>query len=242
MGDAKLDFLEKVAGKYFEEWLISGTEYIERMQKFPILNKLAVNLGNKYLEVHHGGQIIPLNELLKVLELIENPAIMPCVCRNMVGKEKYCCLSFGLLPELYEKANPNEYIEEISVPKAKKLLTKWNAEGYYHLILYLKAPYVTTVCNCSSLYCTAYKERHILGTKPILIKSEFVARVERTKCNGCKKCMSRCQFGAINYDIDENKSFINITKCFGCGLCQTGCKCDAIELIERNLTPAKNLW
>jgi ferredoxin len=242
MGEAKLDFLEKIAGKYFDEWLISGTESIEKFQKIPILNKIAVNVGERYVEKHHGGQIIPLKELIEVLELIENPALLPCVCREIVGKEKYCCLNFGMLPELYKKANPNEYIEEVSTQRAKKLLTNWNKEGQYHLILWSKIPYVTTVCNCTGLYCTAYKERQFLGGKKTLIKGEFVAKIDLKFCNGCKICLTRCQFGAINFDIDENKSFINLSKCFGCGLCKTGCKQNAIELVERRLTPARNLW
>jgi ferredoxin len=242
MGEAKSDFLEKIAGKHFNEWLINGMETIEQFQNIPILNKIVVNLSEKYLDVYHGGQIIPLPELLQVLELIENPALLPCVCREMVGKEKYCCLNFGLLPDLYKKANPNDYIEEVSVQKAKRLLTEWNKVGYYHLILYSKAPYITTVCNCTGHYCTAYKDRNVLGTKTTLLKSEFVAKVKPNLCNGCRTCLSRCQFGAILFDLDENISFVNVSKCFGCGLCQTGCKLNAIEMIERRLSPAKNLW
>jgi ferredoxin len=242
MGEARIEFLEKIAGRYYEEWTIGGFEAIERFRDIPILNKLAINLGEKYEERMHGGQIIHLNDALEVLELCENPAMLPCECRRIAGVEKYSCLNFGLLPELYKKANPDDYMEEVSVNKAKKMLSDWNEEGYYHLVLWSKAPYVTTVCNCTTPYCMGYKGRTVLNSKTTMIKGEYIARVETMQCTGCKDCLSRCQFGAIIFNLDDEKAFIDMRKCFGCGLCQTGCEQNAIELIERKLTPARNFW
>ncbi len=242
MGEARLEFLEKIAGKHYEEWIIGGFETLERFKGIPILNKLALNLGEKYEEKMHGGQIIPLEDALKVLELCENPAILPCACRRIVGREKYCCMNFGLIPELYEKANQDDYIEELTLNKAKKLLLNWNKEGMYHLILWSKAPYTTTLCNCTTMHCTGYKERESVGSKTTLMKGEYVARVNEESCNGCKSCLIRCPFGSMRFNLDDEKAFVDIRKCFGCGLCKTGCKQNAIELHERKLTPAKNLW
>ncbi|MFQ5975108.1 MAG: 4Fe-4S dicluster domain-containing protein [Candidatus Hydrothermarchaeales archaeon] len=242
MGEARLEFLEKISGKYFEEWLVDGTELLERFKDIPLLNKLTVNLMERYEKKLHSGQIIPIEEATKVLELVENPALLPCVCRELVGDESYTCLNFGLIPELYEKSNPNSSIEEISTNSAIRRLNKWNKEGLYQLILYYNAPYIATICNCSSLTCTAFKERHVMGTKTTMIKSEFVARINPTLCNGCKICLLRCQFGAIRYDFDREKAFIDIRECYGCGLCKTGCDQKAIDLIDRKFTPAKNLW
>lgn len=242
MGEARLDFLEKIAGRYYEEWTIGGFEAIERFKDIPLLNKLAVNLGEKYEVRMHGGQIIPLTDVLKVLELCENPAVLPCECRLIVGEERYYCLNFGLIPELYEKANPEYSIEELSVNKAKRMLSDWNKEGYYHLILWSKAPYVTTVCNCTTPYCMGYKGRLVLGSKTSMIKGEYIAKVNESLCSGSKNCLIRCPFGAISFNLDDEKAFVDIRKCFGCGLCETGCKNRAIELIERKLTPTKNIW
>lgn len=242
MGEARREFLEKIAGKHFEEWIISGFETIEWFKKVPLLNKLAINLGEKYEKKMHGGQVIPLGDAIKILEICENPALLPCACRLITGDEKYYCLNFGLIPELYEKANQNESIEELTVNRAKRLLKEWNKKGLFHEILYYKIPYVGTICNCSNIYCTAYKERLVVGTKYTLIKSEYIAVVDPEKCVGCKICLTKCQFGAILFNLDYEKAFIDIRKCFGCGLCETSCKHQAINLIERRLTPAKNLW
>lgn len=243
MGEARLELLEKVArDKRYERWVIGGFETLAKLNDIPLLNKLARNVEEKYLEKTEGGQIIPLNDAIKVLELCENPALLPCTCRQIAGDEKYCCLNFGLLPELYKKANPDAYMEEVSVKKAKTLLREWDKEGLYHVILWGKAPYVTSICNCNSATCIAYKGRFGLGLKNSMLKGEYVTRVNEKKCQGCKNCLTRCQFGAISFNVDHVTAFIDLRKCTGCGLCMAECQNDAIQLIIRQYTPAKNRW
>lgn len=242
MGEARREFLEKVAGMYIAEWSIGDFESCERLKGIPLLNKLALFLEERHVKKTIGAQVIPLDDALKVMELCGNPALLSCLCREMAGKEKYCCINFGLIPELYKKANPDAYIEEISVNKAKRLLSDWDKEGLYHLISWHNMPYVTTLCNCTAPYCTAYKLRYTSGLKNIMLKGEYVAKVNQRLCSGCKKCLTMCPFGAISFNVDDGKAFTDINRCFGCGLCLTGCDNNAIELIERGLTPAKNFW
>jgi ferredoxin len=243
MGEVRLELLEKLArDRCYEQWVISGFGSIEVLKDIPILNKLIKNFEERQFKKTEGGQIIPLNDAVKVLELCENPAILPCTCRQIVGEEKYCCLNFGLIPELYKKANPDGYMEELSVSEASRLLHEWDREGLYHVILWGKAPYVTSVCNCTPAYCLAHKGRFVSGMRYSMLKGEYVARVREEQCRGCKTCMTRCQFGALTFNVDQGKAFIDLQRCVGCGLCTTGCPNLAIQLIERSLTPAKHLW
>jgi len=242
MGEARREFLEKVAGMYFEEWMIREAEVIEKFKKIPILNKLAYNLGGKHFREIHAGQLIPLKEASTALELCENPVLLPCECRRVAGLEKYCCLNFGLLPEFFKKANPNDYMEEVSIDNAKRLLDKWDKEGLYHLIVWYKAPYIASICNCSNSYCFVYRGAQIAGFEKTLIKGEYVAKVNQRLCEGCKNCLTRCPFSAVSFNVDDGRAFIDINRCFGCGLCENGCENKAITLVDRKLTPAKNLW
>jgi ferredoxin len=243
MGEARIELLEKIArDRSYERWIVSGFGTVEQLKDIPLINKLFTKIEEIYFKKTEGGQVIPLDDALKVLELCKNPAILPCSCRQIVGEEKYCCLNFGLIPELYQKANPDEYIEELSVNKAKRLLQEWDKQGLYHVILWGKAPYITSVCNCTAASCIAYKGRFVSRIKTSMLKGEYVARVNYQKCQGCKTCMTRCQFGAISFNVDHGKAFIDIRKCTGCGLCATGCENMAVEVIERKFTPAKNLW
>lgn len=242
MGEVRKEYLERLAGRTLGEWMIGGYENIESLKRAPLIGKLLTNMVDKNLGKAMGGQVIPLDDALKVLELCDNPALLPCECRKMVGREGYYCMNMGLLPELYKKANPDEYVEELSVNKAKRLVSEWDTRGFYHLILWTRVPYVTTICNCTIPICTAYKGRHFLGLKTNMIKGEYIANVNQSKCNGCKICLIRCPFGAVRFNLNNEKAFIDINRCFGCGLCETGCTQEAIKLIDRKLTPAKNLW
>ena len=70
------------------------------------------------------------------------------------------------------------------------------------------------------------------------MKSHWVAQVDYDKCNGCGICASRCQFGALKFEVTSQKANIDQFKCYGCGLCQTGCPRDAITLFDRTKIPA----
>ncbi len=242
MGEARRELLEKVAGRYFEEWMVSEAEAMDRYKRIPILNKLTDAIAGKHFREVHGGQLIPLKDAFEVLELCGNPSVMPCVCRHVAGLEKYCCLNFGLIPELYKKANPDSYMAEVSLTEAKRLLEKCDIEGLYHLIVWYKAPYVASICNCSNFYCFVYKGAQIPSFEKILLKGEYVAKVNPTFCSGCRNCLTRCPFGALSFNVDDEKAFIDIKRCYGCGLCTTVCERQAITLIDRQLTPAKDLW
>ena len=64
--------------------------------------------------------------------------------------------------------------------------------------------------------------------KTIIFIGLKIALVNELKCNNCKRCVSLCNFNAIN---DEIK--INYDKCEGCGLCSYVCPVDAIEMVDR---------
>jgi ferredoxin len=240
--ESRMEYLERLSGRFLGEWMADGYELAGRFQRIPLLGKLLTYLGDQDIRRTMGGQIIPLRDVIEVLDLCQNPALLPCECRILVGEERHNCLNFGIVPQLYEKANPKESIEEVSVRKAKRILTDFDERGLYHLILWNRLPYVTTVCNCTAPICAAYKGRRILGLKSNMLKGEYVAFVDPEKCRGCKTCLTRCPFGAIRFNLDAEKAFVEIRACYGCGLCESACPSRAVTLQDRLQTPARNLW
>jgi len=55
-------------------------------------------------------------------------------------------------------------------------------------------------------------------------------QIDVEKCNGCKKCVLACPFGAI--ELVEKKAQINYDECTVCGACANACEFEAI-VIER---------
>ncbi len=62
--------------------------------------------------------------------------------------------------------------------------------------------------------------------------NRFLAVVDEEKCSGCKKCVERCPFEAVEMkptaDPKKQKSSINPERCKGCGLCIITCKPNAL--------------
>jgi ferredoxin len=70
-----------------------------------------------------------------------------------------------------------------------------------------------------------------------------VAKVDYDECNGCGVCVQRCQFGAIKFEVTQEKTNIDQMRCFGCGLCETGCPSGAIDLVDRESLPGlREMW
>ncbi|NVM04334.1 MAG: 4Fe-4S binding protein [Candidatus Helarchaeota archaeon] len=70
-----------------------------------------------------------------------------------------------------------------------------------------------------------------------------MSEINPSKCNGCKKCMTRCQFGAIKFSPAMEKCYISGFWCFGCGLCETTCPQNAIALRLRGQIPGlADIW
>ena len=72
---------------------------------------------------------------------------------------------------------------------------------------------------------------------PVMSRGEYVAQVEPELCNGCRNCISACQFGAIKFSLARKKVIIEPRFCYGCGVCRAHCSKEAITLSERHKVP-----
>lgn len=64
------------------------------------------------------------------------------------------------------------------------------------------------------------------------IETNEKAVLNETKCDGCKKCLNTCNFGAITWDKVHNKPVFNSMLCEGCGACELICPKKAISLVK----------
>ncbi len=197
-------------------------------------------------KIEHFGQVIPIEDVERVIDMVDSITRMPCGCRFITtGKtDKRYCFGFGLdkwgvLGKYPEAASSLEVLDK---EEAKRIFRKFDAEGLIHSIWTGVTPYVVGLCNCDR-DCGAYKGYIEERGAPHFFRAEYVCQVDYELCNGCKACMSQYQFGSQFYSSALGKVYIDPTRCFGCGVCRAECPTDAITLIPRKEIPqAANIW
>jgi len=208
-------------------------------QEYPELKKRAEEMSQSM----HFGQVVTLEEIQRIMDIAYPIARISCVCRrNMRGlpdKENFFCMGIGVgmyrwdrWPETYRGG-----VQFMSPQEAKEWLAHVNKMGMVHTFWTFGTPYIGGVCNCEYPACIGIRNRLDYDLR-ILIKGEWVARIDLDKCSGCGACYERCQFGALKREVSLDKANIDMMKCFGCGLCATSCKAKAITMKERGTFPS----
>jgi len=196
----------------------------------------------------HFGQVITLEEALKITDIMYPISLITCACRrSMAGlpdEENFTCMGMG--PGMYKWERwPETYrggVHFLTPDEAKEVLSKLNKRGLVHSIYTFGTPYLGGLCNCDYPDCAAIRTVVDLGIK-ILWKGHYVAKIDPELCNGCASCVHRCQFKALSFAPSRNKAYIDQFQCFGCGLCATECDQEAITMVERASLPAlANVW
>ncbi|MHC4743535.1 MAG: 4Fe-4S dicluster domain-containing protein [Planctomycetota bacterium] len=200
----------------------------------------------EHCRVQHFGQVIPIEDAEKVIDMVDSVTRIPCGCRYLTtGKtDRRYCLGLGIdkWGILGKFPDDSASLEVLEKEEAKRILREYDKEGLIHSIWTGVTPYIVGLCNCDR-DCGAYKKYIEMRGAPCFFRGEYVCQVDLDSCTGCKSCFKQCQFGALFYSSTFGKVYIDPTRCFGCGLCRAVCPKDAIELIPRQENPeAADLW
>ena len=190
------------------------------------------------------GQVLPLKDALKVLELCSPIGLMACICRKGVraiderNELEYTCMGMGVGMLKWERW-PERYKGGVKFVDTDEAI-EWNHEmddrGFVHILMLFGAPFIGGFCQCDYPDCSALRSGVDFGLGTL--KSHYLAQVDYEQCNGCGICAQRCQWGALKFETTTGKANIDQFKCFGCGLCHTACPREAITLLKREAVPA----
>ena len=190
-----------------------------------------------YFKHKHSGQVIPVEEAEMILQLAGQISLVPCVCRMAnKGVKENLCMVFFQIPEDNWKLRHFDLEKDIiplEVVEAQQQVREFSNNGLVQTVWTFNSPHIGAVCNCDYPYCTAVRFRRNTNVVQSLFKSEYIAQLDKEKCTNCRKCINKCQFGAMNFSTSTNEVYINELTCFGCGVCRTGCTQDAITLSPR---------
>ncbi len=213
-------------------------------QKLPLAYRFIRKIATISVKNNHYGQIVPLEDALKIVELVQSITRIPCVCRSVTaGKNnaRYCLL-LGIDPSdtIKHWSEIESSLETLTVEAAKQLLKEFDRNGLVHSIWTFKTPFIGAICNCDH-DCMAYKIQISSDLMNVMFKAEYSAEIDLLSCVGCRNCQRLCQFGAVEYSIVNQKCYINLQKCYGCGVCRSACKKGAIHLLDKAFTSNERL-
>jgi ferredoxin len=194
----------------------------------------------------HFGQVLPIEEVEKTVDLASSITRMPCGCRYQITGKENCryCFGFGLEKLGMAGAVPDAStsLEVLTKDEAKTILRAFDKQGLMHSVWTGLSPFVIGVCNCD-YDCGAYRGYLANRRKQVFFRAEYVCQSIWDVCSGCKACIRQCQFGAIFFSASMEKVFIDPARCYGCGVCRAACVKNAITLLPRESVPqAANIW
>lgn len=204
-----------------------------------------------HMKVEHFGQVLPIEEVEKVLAMARSVTRVACGCRWVKEKkESRTCYSITLEdPAWYDSLDMDFFgspevarLENLSTVHALADIRRTDDQGMVHSIWTFNTPFIGAICNCDKQYCLSL--RSTLGLNvPVMFRAEYVATVDDSACQGCRACIDKCQFNAIIYNDCRDVCLIDLSKCFGCGVCRASCPSAAISLHDRRSDPiAATLW
>jgi Pyruvate/2-oxoacid:ferredoxin oxidoreductase delta subunit len=248
-------FIEEFMTK--PERLRTDLERLEKLDRAPALVRgvLIRALTNRQKKIHY-GQVVPIEDLERILGLVNTVVRLPCICRKItLGKEKRYCYGLSISPEggefsrlmqgldhSYLKGPDTSAFETLAKEEALQALREHEREGLCHTVWTFRTPFIGGLCNCDRADCIAMKAT-VTHEFPVMFRAEYVAKKDPDKCIGCRQCMKVCQFGAIAYSAAEKMSVVDALRCYGCGICRAACSKEAISLLDRASVPAgSHLW
>ena len=196
------------------------------------------------------GQVIPTKDAEKVMDLCSPIGIMSCACRKGTrgvderNEMEYTCMGMGVGMLKWERW-PERYkggVKFLTPEEAKEWNREMDKRGFCHLLMIFEPPFIGGFCQCDYPDCGLMSNAIDFGIGGLL-KSHYVAQIDYDICNGCGICAQRCKWGALKFEVTNEKANIDQFKCYGCGLCETGCPRGAIKLVDRTSLPTlANVW
>lgn len=129
-------------------------------------------------------------------------SVSPCSCRSsrrVIGEgcghlEEDMCVQMGKGAEYYIRTGR---AREISREEALEILKRAEENGLMHNMPNIEeAGESAAICNCCACSCFGLRVGLLYGARDV-IRSNFVAKIDETKCVACGQCVETCPGNAL---------------------------------------------
>lgn len=239
------------------ESLERNVKRLERLDQAPdyVRRALTPRISNR-MKKEHFGQVVPIEDVEHIFDFVTSIVRVACVCRYAtLGTEQRYCYGLSMAPNggqlaqiireidaSYLTGPDTAGLEALDKDEALAALREHEREGLCHTVWTFVAPFIGGICNCDRSDCLAMRST-VTHRLPVMFRAEYIAEVDPDLCNGCRTCISVCQFDAMTFNVATKRASVDTTRCYGCGVCRSICESNAIELRDRrSVRVAANLW
>jgi len=141
-------------------------------------------------------------EISKYLNENDKFSVSDCSCRTVreaMGEgcghlKEDMCIQLGHAAEYYVRTGRGRAITR---EEAFDIIKRAEENGLVHQIPNTDGPGKThAICNCCGCSCLALRSAEMY-LNPDMVRSNYVSKVDTTKCVGCGECVSGCQVNAL---------------------------------------------
>jgi hypothetical protein len=164
--------------RFIEHFLTSteetrrGIQQMEKLDKAPrFVRSLVRRVLNRRMKREHFGQVVPLEDIERILALVNSVVRVACICRHVtLGQEKRYCYGISMGPnggqmaEILEgldnsfMSGPDSAgVEVLSKAEALAAMREHEQEGLCHTIWTFRTPFIGAICNCDRTDCLAMR-------------------------------------------------------------------------------------
>ncbi len=204
-------------------WEVQCHEWVKA--KIPIFKIIPLNQA-----VPAESAIYPYEAIVRVINESKRICLAECLCRTekkLVGqgcdKPTETCI---LLNDFAEQAIRIGKGREVNKQEAIDVVEKMEKLGCFHSMV--NSQITNGVCNCCPCCCDAAQLLVKTKNPNAFAKSNFRAVRDEEKCIGCRTCVEKCYFSAM--ELEDERVVVNYEQCAGCGICVRNCESKALRM------------
>lgn len=181
-----------------------------------------------------GLEVQPFESVSTIVENSQAWGVVDCICRKqkmLVGDP--CehpldvCMTLSDRPGAFDTASS---VRALTREEAHATLKRAADAGLVHTLSNHQDG-LWYICNCCTCSCGILRGMADLGIANVVARSAYVNTVDHERCQLCGSCVERCQFNALELDLQLE---IDVQRCVGCGSCVLVCPEDALALALRS--------